>query len=163
MCYFLKNFFEILRKGRRIAVKLLGTFLKFRYSYTMNSNSATDNKAIHSPVHRWIENGHIFLWLIKDTCWVNEWKIGGITMIVPTLSVAIYILWRSRKVKSELFHNLAICLWISGNSVWMVGEFFKQETRHYAFGLFLIGLAFMLYYYIFIFPKERKKRSLICG
>ena len=149
-----------MRKGRRIAVKVLGTFLKFQYSYTMNSNSEVAKKVIVSPISRVIENGHIFLWLLKDTCWVNEWKVGGIAMIVPTLSVAIYILWRSRMIKSEFFHNMAICLWICGNSVWMIGEFFKHDTHRYAFIFFGVGLAFMLYYYIFIFPEERKEEAL---
>ena len=126
----------------------------------MNSSNTAEANEIHSPVQRWIENGHIFLWLLKDICWVHEWKIGGMTMIVPTLSVAFYILWRTRKTTSELFHNAAICLWICGNSVWMLGEFFKVETRMYTFGFFLVGLAFMLYYYVFIFPKERKKARL---
>lgn len=126
----------------------------------MSDIATTKDAAVHSPVQRWIENGHIFLWLIKDTCWVREWRVGGITMIFPTLTVAFYILWRSRHIRSEFFHNLAICLWICGNSVWMIGEFFKHETRMYAFGFFLTGLAFMLYYYCFIFPAERKEKKL---
>lgn len=122
----------------------------------MSSITTKNSAEIHAPVQRWIENGHIFLWLIKDTCWVREWRAGGIGMIIPTLTVAFYILWRSRHIRSELFHNLAICLWICGNSVWMIGEFFKHETRMYAFAFFITGLCFMLYYYLFIFPKERK-------
>lgn len=124
------------------------------------SLNAHDDQKINAPVHRLIENGHIFLWLIKDTFWVNEWKTGGLAMIAPTLGVAIYILWRARHIKAELLHNLAICLWISGNSIWMAGEFFKHDTRHYAFLLFLTGLGFMLYYYCFILPKENKMRKV---
>src|SRR6188768_374715 len=59
------------------------------------------------------ENLHILLWLLKDTCWVMLWQIGGLIMIVPTIGVAIHITWLRRKIISDLYHNLAICLWIS--------------------------------------------------
>ena len=114
-----------------------------------------------SSTQRWIENGHIFLWLLKDTCWVLVWRPGGIFMIFPTLSVAIYILWRSRKIRAEFFHNLAICLWISANSFWMVTEFLgvDKEYKHYAVYLFLAGITLLLYYYIFYFRKDRKNEE----
>ena len=113
----------------------------------------------HTP--KWIENGHIFLWLLKDTCWALVWKPGGIFMIFPTLSVAIYILYRSRSNRAELFHNLAICLWITANSVWMTTEFFgiDKEYKKYAVGIFLIGIALLLVYYIFFFRKDRLKEK----
>lgn len=114
-----------------------------------------------SPTHRWIENGHIFLWLLKDTCWVLVWKLGGIFMIFPTLSVALYILWRSRHIRAEFFHNLAVCLWISANSVWMVTEFLgvDKEYKKYAVFIFLIGIAVLLVYYIFFFRKDKEKEK----
>ena len=112
-----------------------------------------------SPKYRWIENGHIFLWLIKDTCWAMVWKPGGIFMIFPTLGVAFYILWRSRNIRAELFHNIAVCLWIMANSVWMIGEFFEKETRPYAVGLFVTGLLLLLVYYVFFFRKDQQKEK----
>lgn len=111
-----------------------------------------------SPSFRWIENGHILLWLIKDTCWALEFKPGGIFMIFPTLFVAFYILWRSRHIRTELFHNIAVCLWIMANSVWMIGEFYDYETRHYAVFLFAGGLAILIIYYLFFFKKDRQYR-----
>src|SRR4051794_26633545 len=102
----------------------------------------TQDKDIHiSPRYRWIENAHIFLWLIKDTCWAMVWRPGGIFMIFPTLTVAFFILWKSRHIRAELFHNLAVCLWIMANSVWMVGEFFEIEARPYAVCIFIAGLT----------------------
>jgi hypothetical protein len=41
------------------------------------------------------ENVHILLWLIKDTCWMLEWKVLGCLMIAPTIAVAIYLAVRS--------------------------------------------------------------------
>lgn len=111
-----------------------------------------------SPTHRWIENGHIFLWLIKDTCWALGWKIAGTFMIIPTISVALYILWRSRTHRAELFHNIAICLWISANSIWMVSEFHETDAEYkkYSVVLFVIGIVMLVSYYIFFFKKDRQ-------
>jgi len=119
----------------------------------------TDNHIQLPSKYRWIENGHIFLWLIKDTCWAMVWRPGGIFMIFPTLSVAFYILWKSRHVRAEVFHNLAVCLWIMANSVWMVGEFFEIEARPYAVCFFLAGLSLLLVYYIFFFRKDKKNEE----
>ena len=110
-----------------------------------------------SPTFCFLENGHILLWLIKDTCWAMTWRPGGIFMIVPTLSVAFYILWKSRHHRAEVFHNIAICLWISANSVWMTGEFFKKELKPYVVGIFIIGLAVLLVYYVFFFAADRRR------
>ncbi len=89
------------------------------------------------------------------------WRPGGIFMIFPTLGVAFYILWRSRAVRAEAFHNLAVCLWIMANSVWMVGEFFNIEARPIAVGIFLTGLSVLLIYYIFFFKKDRETENNI--
>ena len=48
-------------------------------------------------------------------------------MIVPTIGLAFYISWISRRDKAELFHNLAVCCWISANSTWMIGEFYYED------------------------------------
>jgi hypothetical protein len=105
---------------------------------------------------RWIENLHIFLWLIKDTCWATAWRPGGIFMIIPTISVAIYLLFRSRKNRTDLYHNAAVCMWISANSIWMVGEFFNKDLRPMAVVFFGLGLAILLIYYIFYFRTDNR-------
>ncbi len=114
-----------------------------------------------APVQRWIENGHIFLWLLKDSCWAGGWRTGGIFMIFPTIAVALYILWRSRSHRPELFHNLAICIWITANSVWMVSEFYgvDAEYKKYVVMIFATGILLLLAYYIFFFKKDRRKEK----
>ena len=102
------------------------------------------------------ENLHIALWLVKDTCWVMSFKIGGMVMIIPTLIVAVHLTWRSRKSVSDLFHNTAVCLWISANATWMTGEFFYFDgLRPYATVLFVIGLIVVSFYYLVYFPRKR--------
>jgi hypothetical protein len=74
--------------------------------------------------YRRMENLHIVFWLFKDISWCMSWRVLGVAMIIPTLAVAIYISYRTRKIKSELAHNLAVTFWISANSYWMISEFF---------------------------------------
>ncbi len=107
--------------------------------------------------YKWIENGHILLWLIKDTCWATVWRPGGIFMIFPTMSVALYLLWRSAHNRAEFYHNLAICIWIAANSLWMAGEFFNKDLRPIAVGFFAVGLATLVVYYLLYFNKDRKQ------
>src|SRR6185503_8500062 len=78
--------------------------------------------------YRRMENMHIVFWLFKDISWCLGWKVLGIAMIVPTLSIPIAIAWRTREIKAELAHNLAVAFWISANSLWMIAEFFAFDT-----------------------------------
>jgi hypothetical protein len=107
---------------------------------------------------RKFENMHILMWLLKDTCWVLNYKAMGMFMIVPTLSLAFFLTWRMRSSLTELLHNLAVCSWIIANSIWMTGEFFFDDSwRHYAFIFFLTGLLLIFYYYVFLLPKKKAK------
>ena len=101
------------------------------------------------PRYRTIENLHILLWLIKDTCWVQEFRILGLIMIIPTISVAVFLTVRTKKLREEFIHNLAIVFWLCANSVWMIGEFFfKDTTRPYALIFFGLGLLTLAVHYI---------------
>lgn len=96
-----------------------------------------------------LENTHILLWLIKDSCWVMDFKPLGVFMIIPTVIMAFYLTYLSRHDRKELLHNLAVCCWILANSIWMIGEFYFDDTsRPYAAAFFLLGLAFVAFYYI---------------
>ncbi len=107
------------------------------------------------------ENLHILLWLLKDTCWVMMWEVAGIIMIVPTIGVAIHITWIRRHIKSDLFHNLAVCFWISANSIWMIGEFFFDDNlRHISTFFFIAGLVTVAIYYLVILPRMKKMGEL---
>lgn len=95
-----------------------------------------------------LENLHILLWLLKDICWVMLAKWPGIIMIIPTILLALYITWLSRKDHLNFYHNLAIVFWISANSTWMVGEFFFEDgLRTPAKVFFGIGLLIVACYY----------------
>ena len=115
---------------------------------------------------RKMENMHIIFWLLKDISWCMVWKPLGIAMIFPTLIIAIIISYQTRKIKSELSHNLAVVFWITANSYWMVSEFFGfdekliagYEGKYIAVIPFLTGIAILLYYYLIQRPLELKKQ-----
>ncbi len=95
-----------------------------------------------------LENFHILLWLVKDTCWVLELRWLGAAMILPAVLVAVYIVWLTRK-NETLFVNISVFFWISANSFWMLAEFFGfDEYKYMAVFPFLAGiLSFLLYVY----------------
>jgi hypothetical protein len=120
--------------------------------------------------YRRLENMHIAFWLMKDISWCMIWKVLGIIMIVPTLAVAIYIAHRTKNIKSELAHNLAIVFWISANAYWMISEFFGFDSvliwgdftgKHMALIPFTIGALILIYYYTVQRRKELKDQQLI--
>jgi hypothetical protein len=114
--------------------------------------------AMNGKVRR-SENFHILLWLLKDLCWVMDFRIMGLIMIVPTIAVAVYITILTRGSVSELLHNLAVVCWICANSVWMIGEFFYDDTtRPIATAFFVTGLLIIAYYYGQLFWKQATGR-----
>ena len=119
---------------------------------------------------RRMENLHIAFWLVKDVSWCLIWKELGITMILPTLSVAIWFTWRNRKIVSELCHNLAIVFWITANSYWMISEFYgfdevqvwrQFEGKHVSLIPFVLGILVLVYYYVFKLPSEKEENVIM--
>ncbi|WP_426490934.1 hypothetical protein [Hymenobacter sp. 102] len=124
---------------------------------------------IPAPYRR-MENLHILFWLLKDIGWCMIWKPLGISMIFPTLTIALLITWRTREIKAELAHNLAIVFWISANSYWMISEFAGFDTvrvwggitgKHLALVPFLTGLIILLYYYLVQRPRENRPAQVV--
>jgi len=96
------------------------------------------------------DNMHIFFWLIKDMSWCLMSKTVGTLMIIPTITVALIILYRSREHLSSFIHNLAVLFWISANSLWMLGEMFCADcTKPYAICLFVGGMGVLFGYYTY--------------
>lgn len=129
------------------------------------SNSSETQYSIPARFRK-MENSHIIFWLGKDIAWCLGWKVIGVVMIIPTLVISIIIAWRTRKIKSELAHNLAITFWISANSLWMISEFFGFDTmqvwggftgKHLALIPFSLGVLLLANYYLFQKTKEEKE------
>lgn len=116
--------------------------------------------------YRKMENLHIVFWLFKDVAWCMVWKPLGIVMIIPTLAISIIIAWRTRQYMSELCHNLAISIWITANSYWMVSEFLGFDThpipggltmKHLALIPFALGLLILGFYYGYWKPRHQNE------
>ena len=124
----------------------------------------TTDASYHIPIrYRKMENLHIVFWLFKDVSWCMVWRPLGIVMIFPTLIISILIAWRTRQYMSELCHNLAITIWISANSYWMISEFTGFDTRplfdqytfkHLALIPFGIGVLILAFYYLYWKPRH---------
>ena len=124
------------------------------------------DKVIYSIPARFrrLENLHILFWLVKDTCWALNLRTPGIIMIFPTMIAALVITWQTRKVISELVHNLAILFWITANCTWMIGEFYVLDEGQFGFRKlalipFSIGLSTLFCFYILYYtrPSFREK------
>jgi hypothetical protein len=107
------------------------------------------------------ENFHIVLWLFKDLCWVMEYKIAGLVMILPTVVMAVYIAWGYRHDLGEALHAVAVVFWILANSTWMIGEFFLDDgTRGTATVFFVLGILCVGWFYLVLLPRRRRARSM---
>jgi hypothetical protein len=133
---------------------------------SQKSKTSSDTAYTIPLRYRKMENLHIVFWLFKDVSWCMVWRPLGIAMIFPTLIISIIIAWRTRQYMSELCHNLAITIWITANSYWMISEFtgfdskplwgnftFKHLTM-IPFGLGILILAFYYGYWKRRHPEE---------
>lgn len=143
----------------------------------MNTTNTTMDTT-HQPVYsvparfRHMENMHVVFWLLKDISWCMIWKPLAITMILPTLSIAIWISWKNRHVQSELSHNLAIVFWITANAYWMISEFIGFDAtpvwgdftgKHLALIPFLTGAGILMYYYLIQRPRMLRQQKTTTG
>ena len=123
------------------------------------------NEVYTIPIrNRKMENLHIVFWLLKDISWCMIWRPLGIAMIFPTLIIAIVIAFRTRQFMSEVCHNVAIVVWITANSYWMISEFMHFDTnilfgqytyKHLAIIPFSIGILILAYYYLWWKPSHK--------
>lgn len=95
-----------------------------------------------------LENLHVGLWLLKDASWCEEWIKVGMMVALPTVVLAIKIAYERRRDAEDLVHNIAICLWLCANVIWMIGEFFFDDgTRAISRVFFFAGLALLIGFY----------------
>ena len=101
------------------------------------------------------ESMHIVFWLIKDSCWMLEYKLLGACMIIPTVFLAFYLVIKTYGTR-DFYINMSILFWISANSFWMVMEFFYQNHyKEFAAIPFTLGFVFVALFYANT-PKKRE-------
>ena len=126
------------------------------------------DKVIYSIPARFrrLENLHILFWLIKDACWALNLRTPGMIMIFPTMIAALVITWQTRKIISELLHNLAVLFWITANCTWMIGEFYGLDEgrfglRNLALIPFGIGLSILLSFYVLYYTRRSFREKVL--
>ena len=98
---------------------------------------------------RKLENLHVGFWLLKDSSWCQHWIYVGLFAAIPTLFLAVKLVWDSRHDTEELVHSIATVAWICANIVWMIGEFFFDDRiRWAARPFFFLGIAVLSAYYL---------------
>ena len=115
------------------------------HSEKQMSNPLSPQKLAH------LENIHIPLWLFKDTCWMLHFKLLGTLLILPTVTVALVIAWKTRKEKHLFYPNLGVAFWICANSIWMAGEFFELPFLIPSLVLFIGGITIVLYHFWLVY------------
>jgi hypothetical protein len=102
------------------------------------------------------EGLHVFCWLIKDSCWMLEFKLLGTVMIVPTVLLALYFLVAGWGTPDIYLHGAIFC-WITANSFWMLMEFFNHEQlKHFSGIPFFLGIASIVGYF---FATRKKSQQ----
>ena len=70
--------------------------------------------------NRGSENLHLYLWLLKDLSWAEDWYYPG--MVFGSLAVAwafwIFIHAVVERATDEIFIRFAVLIWISANIYW---------------------------------------------
>ncbi len=92
-----------------------------------------------------------------------QWKVAATIMILPTVSVALMIAYKTWKDgDDEFWVNLAICFWIIANSYWMICEFLAhEELKNYAGIPFAAGMISVAYFYFKRLVLNKKEDSNI--
>jgi hypothetical protein len=131
----------------------------------MNDSIIVNQKTYSIPRRfRIAENMHIVFWLFKDISWAMKFRILGIAVLIPTLLLALLITWQTRKVRSELYHNIAVTFWIAANGYWMICEFYWEDLdflRYFTAIPFSIGILSVGYYYgSLLMAKEKAMPEL---
>jgi hypothetical protein len=108
---------------------------------------------------RLLENMHIPMWLIKDTCWMMQFKLAGTIVALPTIGMAIYLVIITRNFPKRFWPNLAVLFWIGANTTWMIGEFYKFDFTLYAITLFFAGIVAILVYIYIVFSSLKTQQA----
>lgn len=147
---------------------IIHIFTRSKHDSLSNCLNEMSDSVIYSIPARFrrVENLHILFWLVKDAAWALNLREVGVFMIVPTLSAALLITWQTRRIFSELMHNLAVDFWIIANCTWMIGEFYGLDEgiyglRHLALIPFGIGLLILFTYYVLYYSRKSFREKVV--
>jgi hypothetical protein len=62
---------------------------------------------------------HVISWLLKDIFWTLKWTWFATWMVLPTITLAIYIFIKDKESRDS---NLVLLSWLFMNIFWMLHE-----------------------------------------
>ena len=83
------------------------------------------------------ENLHLYMWILKDLSWTQEWYYPAWTFGTMALVWAFYLLFHAAhdRATNEIFIRVAVVIWIFGNWWWITGEVhdwnYPDEPKQY--------------------------------
>lgn len=71
-----------------------------------------------------IENVHIYIWILKDLAWAQDWYYPAMIFGILALAWCAMIMYEAWEMRSwyEAYMCVATTLWLAANFVWMSGE-----------------------------------------
>jgi hypothetical protein len=71
-----------------------------------------------------IENMHIYLWILKDLAWSQDWYYPALIFGTLALAWCAVLFYEAYALRSlyEAYMAIATTLWLAANFVWMAGE-----------------------------------------
>jgi len=71
-----------------------------------------------------IENGHIYLWIIKDLSWAQDWYYPSLIFGSLALVWCGVLMVEAIRMRSayEVYMTVGITLWLAANFTWMKGK-----------------------------------------
>lgn len=70
-----------------------------------------------------IENGHIYLWILKDLSWAQDWYYPSMIFGSLALVWCGVLMIEAIRMRSmyEVYMTIGVTLWLAANFVWMKG------------------------------------------
>ena len=71
-----------------------------------------------------IENVHIYLWILKDLSWAQDWDYPAMIFGTLALIYCVLLFYEAFSLRSyyEAYMAVGTTLWLAANYVWMAGE-----------------------------------------
>ena len=72
-----------------------------------------------------VENVHIYLWILKDLSWAQDWYYPSLIFGGLALVWCVVLFLEAIRLRSmyEVYMNVGVTLWLVANFTWMAGKF----------------------------------------
>lgn len=103
---------------------------------------------------RYLENIHLYFWMLKDLAWANDYKFMGVTFGTIALMWIGVLFKHAFQLKSseEMYFLTPVLFWLLGNYLWMYGELvYNSDSGFRPAGAFCMfrGIEIIIFYHLF--------------